>query len=58
VLADDATLLGEAVRAAGGEVRCELWPDVTHVWHSLDPAIPEVRDARATIAEFVRARWK
>jgi len=58
VLADDATLLGDAVRAAGGEVRCELWPDLTHVWHVLDPAIPEVRDARATIAEFVRGRWK
>jgi acetyl esterase/lipase len=57
-IADDADLLGARVREAGGEVRCELWPDLTHVWHTLDPAIPEVRDARATIAEFVRGRWK
>jgi epsilon-lactone hydrolase len=56
-LADDATLLGEGIRAAGGEVQLELWPDLTHVWQVLDPAIPEVRDARATIARFLRARW-
>jgi acetyl esterase/lipase len=56
-LADDATRVGEAVRAAGGEVQVELWPDLTHVWHVMDQAIPEVRDARATIAEFLRRRW-
>jgi epsilon-lactone hydrolase len=56
-LADDATLLGERIRAAGGEVHLELWPDLTHVWQVLDPAIPEVRDARATIAGFLRERW-
>ena len=57
VLADDAALLGRRVEEAGGEVRCELWPDLTHVWQSMDPSIPEVRDARAAIADFLRTHW-
>ncbi len=57
-IADDASLLGDRIREAGGEVRCELWPDLTHVWHTMDPEIPEVREARATIARFIGERWK
>jgi acetyl esterase/lipase len=55
VLADDAATLAAHIDAAGGEVELELWPDLTHVWHLLGPAIPEARDAMLRIAQFVHA---
>jgi epsilon-lactone hydrolase len=57
VLADDASLLAERVQAAGGVAELGLWPDVTHVWHVLGPAVPEARDALATVARFLEDRW-
>jgi acetyl esterase/lipase len=55
VLADDAATLAENVRAAGGEVELELWPEMTHVWQLLGPTVPEARDAVDRISQFVRS---
>jgi epsilon-lactone hydrolase len=55
VLADDATRLAEGIRASGGEVDLELWPEMTHVWHIMTPGVPESRDAVNRVAEFLQA---
>jgi len=55
VLADDATRLAEGIRAAGGEVDLELWPEMTHVWHIMTPGVPESRDAVDRVAGFLQA---
>jgi epsilon-lactone hydrolase len=57
VLADDATRLADGIRAAGGQVDLELWPEMTHVWHIMTPGVPESRDAVDRVAEFLQARF-
>jgi epsilon-lactone hydrolase len=52
-LADDAVLLAAAVHRGHGDVRCELWPGMTHVWHAMYPHVPEARDAVAGVASFL-----
>jgi acetyl esterase/lipase len=58
VLADDATGFAARVTQAGGRVELGLWPDVTHVWHSHAPDVPEARDALADVGRFLRAHWR
>jgi monoterpene epsilon-lactone hydrolase len=58
VLADDATRLADGIRAAGGEVELELWPEMTHVWHTMTPGVPEAREAVGHVAAFVRGRFR
>ena len=53
VLADDAVLLAAAVHRANGQVRCELWPGLTHVWHALYPHVPEAREAVNGVRDFL-----
>ena len=49
---------GERIRAAGGEVQLELWPDVTHVWHLMGSGVPKgEHDALDVVTRFVKARW-
>ena len=52
-LADDAVLLASAVHRAKGQVRCELWPGLTHVWHAMYPYVPEAREAVDAITAFL-----
>ena len=52
-LADDAVLLAAAVHRTLGQVTCELWPGLTHVWHAMYPPVPEARDAIAVVASFL-----
>jgi monoterpene epsilon-lactone hydrolase len=54
VLADDATALGKAMRRNGVDVTVELWPGLTHVWHTMTPDIPESRDAVEEVVAFIR----
>jgi acetyl esterase/lipase len=55
VAADDATSFAARVTDAGGHVELGLWPDVTHVWHSLGPDVPEARAAIDEVARFLQA---
>jgi acetyl esterase/lipase len=55
-LADDAVALAGAVHRAKGQVRCELWPGMTHVWHAMYPHVPEAREAVDAIATFLHER--
>jgi monoterpene epsilon-lactone hydrolase len=52
-LADDAVLLAGAVHRSKGQVRCELWPDMTHEWHAMYPHVPEAREAVEAVAAFL-----
>ena len=52
-LADDAVHLASAVHRANGQVRCELWPGLTHVWHAMYPHVPEAREAVDAVATFL-----
>jgi phosphinothricin tripeptide acetyl hydrolase len=56
VLLDDATGLAARARAAGVDVRLEVWPKMVHVWHWFFPMLDEGQAAIDTIGEFVRAR--
>lgn len=54
VLLDDATQLAERMRAAGGKVELEVWPDMIHVWHWFLPWLDEARAAVDGIGRFMR----
>jgi len=54
ILEDDAARFAEKVRAAGGEVTFELWPDMIHVWQRHAHAIPEAQEAIDKIGAFVK----
>lgn len=55
LIRDDTTRFAEKARAAGVNVRCEVWPEMIHVWHIRKPSFPEAREAVAHIAQFVAA---
>jgi acetyl esterase/lipase len=57
VLFDDSILLEARARAAGVDVRLEVWDKMIHVWHYFHPLLAEGREAIARIGEFVRARF-
>lgn len=53
LIRDDTTRFADKARAAGVNVRCEVWPEMIHVWHIRKPSFPEAREAIAHIAQFV-----
>jgi monoterpene epsilon-lactone hydrolase len=53
VLLDDATRLAEKARAAGVDVKLEVWPGMFHVWQMVSVFVPEGRQALAAIGRFV-----
>lgn len=55
ILLDDSTRLAASVRAAGGDVTLEVWPEMWHVWQGAVGYIPEAAEAIAGIARVVRA---
>lgn len=55
VLLDDSTRVAEKVRAAGGEVTLEVWPEMIHVWQSFAGILPEGQQAIERIGQFLRA---
>lgn len=57
VLFDDSINLEARAKAAGVEVRLEVWDEMIHVWHYFHPLLAEGREAIARIGEFVRARF-
>lgn len=54
ILRDDAIGMAARLRAAGGEVALDLWPDTPHAWQIFGDWLPEAREARAQAAAFVR----
>jgi len=55
-LLDDSRRLTEAVRAAGVDVRLEIFPEMQHVFHVLAGNAPEADDALKKLAEWVRPK--
>jgi len=50
---DDSTMLADAARAAGVDVKLEIWDGMIHVF-PMFPEIPQAREAVASIAKFLR----
>lgn len=57
ILADDSRRMAEVLRAAGGEVTLDPWPNAPHVWVLFDGLIPEARAALVRVAGFINARF-
>jgi acetyl esterase/lipase len=55
ILADDSRRMAAKLRAAGGEVTLDVWPDAPHVWVLFDGYVPEARAALLRVAGFVNA---
>ncbi|MCU1617412.1 MAG: Alpha/beta hydrolase fold-3 domain protein [Frankiales bacterium] len=55
VLRDDAQNLADTARAAGVDVRLELYPAQAHVWHLRIPFLDAAVSAVDDVARFVRA---
>jgi epsilon-lactone hydrolase len=56
VLLDDASGLAERARAAGVDVRIEVWEQMIHVWHWFLPWLDEAQAAVDKIGSFLRSR--
>ena len=54
MLRDDARLLAEVLKAAGGHVEHEEWPDLVHDWPLYHGKTPEADRTVNAIARFVR----
>jgi epsilon-lactone hydrolase len=55
-LLDDSTRLAEKARAAGTQVRIEIWNEMVHIWPFFAALLPEGRAAIERMAEFVDER--
>ena len=51
---DDTIQFAEKVRAAGGEVSCEIEPEAPHLYQLLAPELPETKAALERIGAFLR----
>ncbi len=56
ILLSDAQRLADRARAAGVDVRLDIWPHMWHVWHVYTPFMPEAQQAVAAIGGFVQAQ--
>ena len=52
-LADDAVALAARIAECGGRVRLDMWPHMTHVWHTLVNLVPEADAAIADVRVFL-----
>lgn len=53
---DDATRAAERAQAAGVDVRCDVFPEMQHVFHFMAGRAPEADDAIARLADWVRPK--
>ena len=58
ILRDDVLRLAEKLRAAGGAVTLDLWPDAPHVFVLFTRWAPEAREALGRAAGFVNALFE
>lgn len=56
MLQDNATLLAEALRRGGGDVRVEIWPGLPHAWPVLTRMLKASCLALDETAAFIRGR--
>ncbi len=54
MLFDDSNRYTHKARAAGSDVRLQVWPTLVHVFQGFGPALPEAQDALELAAGFVR----
>lgn len=57
ILADDSRRMAAKLRASGGDVTLDEWPNAPHVWVLLDGLLPEARIALRRVADFVNRRF-
>ena len=55
-LLDDSTRFEKKARAAGVEVKMDIFPEMQHVWHLMAGAAPEADKAIKQIADWVRPK--
>lgn len=55
ILCDDALEFGERLKAAGGVVTCQLWPEMQHSFQFFAGKIPEADAAILDAAKFIAA---
>jgi monoterpene epsilon-lactone hydrolase len=53
---DDSTRLAERAQAAGVDVRCEIWPEMQHVFQFMAGNAPEADEAIAKLAAWVKPK--
>ena len=56
ILLSDSTRIADNIKAAGGEVTLEIWPDMFHVFQVFVHQMPESRAAIDQLAPFVKSR--
>jgi epsilon-lactone hydrolase len=56
VLLDDSTRIAERAKAAGVQVKLEVWPEMVHVWQLFASYLPEGQQAVDGIGAFIRER--
>jgi epsilon-lactone hydrolase len=54
VLLDDTLRVAEKVRAAGGEVTVDVYPEMIHIFQLFAPVLPEGQQAIERIGAFLR----
>ncbi|MBT2129702.1 alpha/beta hydrolase [Aliiroseovarius lamellibrachiae] len=57
ILTDDSVRMAEVLRAAGGHVTLDIWPDVPHVWVFFTRVLPEAKEALGRVAKFVNDQF-
>jgi monoterpene epsilon-lactone hydrolase len=55
-LLDDSTRVAEKARAAGVQVKLEVWPEMIHVWQLFASFLPEGQQAVDAIGNYIRER--
>ncbi|MDE9451261.1 alpha/beta hydrolase [Aliiroseovarius sp. Z3] len=58
ILRDESLRMAEVLRAAGGHVELDEWPDAPHVWVILDGWVPEAREALRRAAKFITRQFR
>jgi len=57
ILLDDSTRLADIAREAGVDATLKIWNDMWHVFHVLNPFLPEARQAIDEIGAFVKSHF-
>jgi acetyl esterase/lipase len=57
MLRDHGVMMAENLKAAGVDVKLEVWPRVFHAWPVMADFIPEALGAIENVARFIAARW-
>lgn len=53
ILLDDSTRFATKARAAGSDVKLEIWPEMFHVWQNFPARLPEAKQALSSVTDFL-----